>query len=78
VVNIRQKKKQRERYLCKIGGDVYKRTGSELAVMIGEEEFNRIMKECRDERNWIGPFNSAAEAIRSMLEDDDDEDEDEI
>jgi hypothetical protein len=72
-VNIRQKNKRHKRWLYKIGGDVYKRTGSELAVILGEEEFTRIMRECEDERNWHGPYNSAAEALRSMLEDDEDD-----
>jgi hypothetical protein len=73
VVNIRQKKKQRERYLCKIGGDVYKRTRSELAIIVGEDALLESMKEYR-EGKCHGPYSSAAELIRGALESDDDED----
>ncbi|MDR0903088.1 MAG: hypothetical protein LBM59_00460 [Ruminococcus sp.] len=48
---------------------VKERTGSELAEIIGEEEFIRIMKEAEDEKNICGPYKSAAELIRDALED---------
>jgi hypothetical protein len=47
---------------------VKERTGSELAEIIGEEEILASMKEYRDGK-CIGPFDSAADALRSMLED---------
>ncbi|MDR0987041.1 MAG: hypothetical protein LBL98_05055 [Ruminococcus sp.] len=49
---------------------VKERTGSELAEIIGEEEFNRIMEESEDEKNICGPYRSAAELIRDALEGD--------
>jgi hypothetical protein len=44
-------------------------SGSELAKIIGEDEFNRILEECEDEKNIHGPYSSAADLIRDALED---------
>jgi hypothetical protein len=44
-------------------------TGSELEKIIGEDEFNRILEECEDEKNIHGPYSSAADLIRDALED---------
>lgn len=41
----------------------------EESELLGEDEFNRILEECEDEKNIHGPYKNAAELISDGLND---------
>lgn len=43
----------------------------ELSLDVPNEETNKAMEDVRNGKNLIGPFTSAQEAVKSMLEDND-------